>query len=276
MANVTFDGANHLIIVGSGIEELDAQIEIYSDWKEWVASGDNIKYYPAFDTPDGGRDLSPSLRNGDYYFLNNQDVPALYPASGIRDGWRIRPDEVDHELVINGNLYVTDVTKPFVVPTLGNYTVIVRLETSSLTQTVVSGSGVTEQDKTDIIEGVWSEPGRGLETPEDYKADVSGLATSSALSIHDTDIKTLLNNLDFTTLEDLIKQLREKNISYRFTEATVQNLTRNVGIGVVDYIEIKIKQDTDSDWNSPVDTSNLYFWYENMNDTNPIYVGEET
>lgn len=274
--SITFNGPQLLIIIGSGIYEIDAQEELYSAWKEWMQSGDNMKYHPAFDTPDGGRDLSPTLRNGDYYFLNNQDYPALSGASGTRDGWRIRPGEEDHELVINGNLYVSDINKPWVVPTLGGYTVVVRLATSSLTQTVVSGSGVTEQDKDDIAQKVWIEPSRALTTPNDYKADVSGLATSTELATHDSDIKTELGNIDFTSLEDLIKELRERNLSYRYIKASSPNLTRNVGTGILDYIEYKIKSDSDSDWNSPVDTARKYMWYENVGDTNPIYVGEET
>jgi len=403
MGFVTFDGDNHLIIVASGIEELNAQIDLYSDWKEWALSGDNMKYYPAFDTPDGGRDLTPTIRNGDYYFLNNQDFPALV-GSGVRDGWRLRPYEGDHELLIKGNLYVADVTKPFVVPTLGDYTVVVRLETSSLTQTVVSGSGVTQQDKEDIAELTWQEATRSLTEEvdigavkgvpvtgvDDFKADIDEDSlvdkvwdepltavthnvqysagrrlralgevqvgqindpsptttdfitdltqsidgffddqyiyfTSGALEgivriiahydsathnihlvkalpqapangddfevraehIHSLDditnavwneltsLHTTIGTYGYELIEKL-KELREVNVSYRFVKATEQIATRNVGVGIVNYMEIKIRKDGDPNWDSPVDTGRLYFWYENMNDTNPIYVGEES
>lgn len=72
-----------------------------------------------------------------------------------------------------------------------------------------------------------------------------------------------------------LKELREVNISYNFVKAIEQNLTRNVDVGVHDYMEIKIRKDGDPNWDTPVDTDKLYFWYENLGDTNPIYVGEE-
>ena len=53
MAKVTFDGPNKLIIVNPGIVELDVQVDIYSDWKEWAATGDNLKYPPALRTIGG-------------------------------------------------------------------------------------------------------------------------------------------------------------------------------------------------------------------------------
>jgi hypothetical protein len=401
---VTFDGDNHLIIVPNGTYELQAQEEIYSAWKEWMQSGDNMKYYPAFDTPDGGRDLSPTLKNGDYYFLNNQDFPQVSGLSGWRDGWRIRPSEEDHELVIYGNLYVADINKPWVVPTLGGYTVVVRLATSSLTQTVVSGSGVTQQDKEDIAELTWQEATRGLTEEvdigavkgvpvtgvDDFKASVD--ETSLVNKIWDEPLTAITHNVQysagrrlralgevqvgeindpsptttdfitdltqtidgffddqyiyFTTgalegivriiahydsathnihlvkplpqapangddfevraehihsLDDIVNavwdeltslhttvgtfgyeilakilQNREKNISYTFVKASSPNLTRNVGTGCLDYMEIKIKKDEDANWDNPESTGKLYLWYETIGDTNPIYVGEET
>jgi hypothetical protein len=402
--SIQFDGNNQLIIIGSGIYEIDAQEELYSAWKEWMQSGDNMKYHPAFDTPDGGRDLSPTLRNGDYYFLMNQDVPQVSGMSGYRDGWRLRPAEEDHELTINGNLYVADIGKPWVVPTIGPYTVLVRLETSSLTQTVVSGSGVTQQDKEDIAELTWQEATRGLTEEvdigavkgvpvtgvDDFKASVD--ETSLVNKIWDEPLTAINHNVqysagrrlralgevqvgqindpsptttDFITdltqtidgfyddqyiyftsgalegivriiadyngttknihlvkalpqapangddfevraehihsLDDIVNavwneltslhttvgtfgyeilakilQNREKNISYTFVKASSPNLTRNVGIGCLDYMEIKIKKDEDANWDSPESTGKLYLWYENVGDTNPIYVGEET
>lgn len=246
MADVVFDGGKQLIIVNTGITLVNTQDELYSDWKEWVKQGDNIKYYPAFDTPDGGRNLTPTVLNGDYYFLNNQDVPALSGASGTRDGWRIRPYEADHDLEIQGNLYVYDTGKPFLVPTLGSYQVLVRLVTSSLTQTLVSGSGVTQDDIDAIIEGVWDE-----------------------LAIDHTTVGTY----GYEILEK-IKQNKETNKKYVYKEATSQNLTRNVEVGELDYFDVLIKKDSDVDFTSPVSTDRLYLWYETLGDKDPLYVGE--
>jgi len=73
---------------------------------------------------------------------------------------------------------------------------------------------------------------------------------------------------------DLLKQLREGNVSYEFVSATSDNTTRNVASGYLDHMIIKIKNDSDSDWSSPVRTQTLYYWYETLGDSNPIYVKE--
>jgi hypothetical protein len=244
MADVTFDGPNHLIIVNNGITQINTQDELYSDWKEWTQIGSNIKYYPAFDLPDGGRDLTPSIKNGDYYFLNNQDFSD--GLGGTRDGWRIRPYEGNHDLEILGNLYIYDTSKPFLVSTVGSYQVLVRLVTSSLTQTVVYGSGVTSQDKLDIADAVWNET-------------ISG--------------HTTIGSYGYEILER-IKQNKETNKKYVYKEATVQNLTRNVQVGELDYFDVLIKKDDDADFSSPVSTDRLYMWYETLGDSDPLYVGE--
>jgi hypothetical protein len=157
VTNVTFDGPNKLIIVDNGVTDLDAKIDLYSDWKEWVltSGSDHAKYLPAFRTT-GGDELPGSQFISGYFFLTN--------------GWRIRPYEGDHGLTVLGNLFVDGGGNPF-VPTLGDYTVMVNVQTSSnsLTSVVSSGSdvgGLTDEehdqlmavplstlDLTDTIEG---------------------------------------------------------------------------------------------------------------------------
>jgi len=149
MANVTFNGDQKLIIVNSGITEIDAQVDLYSDWKEWVMEGTNAKYAVAFRSA-GGDPLGGSVYAGAYYFLQNQTTDGT-------QGWRIRPYEGNHTLTITGNIYPEDVTKDLFVPTLGSYQVEIITNKSSLTQVVVSGSGVTAQDKLDIAGAVWDE-----------------------------------------------------------------------------------------------------------------------
>jgi hypothetical protein len=142
LANVTFDGPNYLIIVNNGITELDAQVDLYSDWKEWIQQSDNMKYFPAFRTV-GGDTAGVGKRVGDFYFLQNQ--------AGV--GWRIRPYEGDHTLVINGNLYPETSSVDIFTPTLGNYTVLSVIERSLDVLTVeVGGGGGGSADE------VWDEP----------------------------------------------------------------------------------------------------------------------
>jgi len=122
MSKVTFDATNRLIIVDNGIVELDAGGDLYSEAKrQWktdaVLNGMRLPFRTI-----GGDPLGGGLTAGAYYFLQNDN------------GWRIRPYEGDHHLTINGNLYPEDAGQDIVVETVGAYTVLVRLQTSSLTQ----------------------------------------------------------------------------------------------------------------------------------------------
>lgn len=120
---VTVDLASKLVIAKAGVTSLAVGVDLYSDLKEdWVA---NAGGELAFEFPIrtiGGDPIGGGLNAGAFFFLRN-DL-----------GWRIRPDEVDHELRIAGNLYGEDAALPVFVPTVGDFTVTVMLERSSLTQ----------------------------------------------------------------------------------------------------------------------------------------------
>jgi len=79
---------------------------------------------------------------------------------------------------------------------------------------------------------------------------------------------------NISKIYEKIKELRETNKYYEFVEATVENATRKVAVGVVDSMIIKYKKDDDVDWSSPIKTETLYCWYKNIGDTDPMYVRE--
>lgn len=136
---VTFNGISKIITIDNGIEIVSVK-DIYSAWKVWLQNSNNSKYLPAFKAI-GGEELGGGLFLSPTYFLTN--------------GWRVRPYEGNHILYVNGNLYVEEGGDPF-VSTIGNYNVRINMQTSSIVTTVVvaTGSAVTSQDKTDIIQGV--------------------------------------------------------------------------------------------------------------------------
>ena len=135
----TFDGINRLIILTSGTTSFEAQ-DLYSRWKEWAATDDNTKFTTAFRTI-GGDTLGGGVAAGDYYFLNNAE------------GWRIRPQEADHSLAIDGNLYGEDPALPIFTPTLAAYNVLVTRSLSSLTQTDSTSQVATAiLDEPDAVE----------------------------------------------------------------------------------------------------------------------------
>lgn len=112
---VTFDGDTLRIILPAGVSEIDAKVDLYSDWKAWVKTGTNCRYPLAFDTTGG----DPTTATGEvspFFFLRN-DL-----------GWRIRPAEESANVTIVGNLYGRDPALPMVVPTSGSWTVLLILE----------------------------------------------------------------------------------------------------------------------------------------------------
>ncbi len=119
---------------------IDAKTEIYSPWKEWVGLGSNAKFLPALravggDPTVGVKQVAP------YFFLMN--------------GWKIRPYEGNHTLSILGNLFVDDPEtygSNVTVPTVGYYNVLVNMSTTSDATTMTVGSGVTQQDKDEIVQ----------------------------------------------------------------------------------------------------------------------------
>lgn len=125
MAKVTFDGVNRLIVVNTGITLIDVQVDLYSDYKEWVLTDDNSKYAPAFKVVGGESTLGSNIVTP-YFFLLN--------------GWRVRPQEATHVLQIDGILLVDGGGEP-VLPTIGNFNVLVRAVVPIRAETVVTSSG---------------------------------------------------------------------------------------------------------------------------------------
>ena len=78
------------------------------------------------------------------------------------------------------------------------------------------------------------------------------------------------------SLADLIKQNRQTNMSVENVLATQDIPNRNVAVGRTDYVIIRIKRDSDTNWDSPITTRRLYAWYAQMGDDQPVYMGEES
>lgn len=128
----TFDGPNKTIELSAGTTQFAVQ-DMYSRWKEWVQQSDNSKYLLAF-TTTGGDLITGSLYVGSYFFLEN--------------GWKIRPQNVSHNLTVDGNLFTRDSSNAF-VPTLTACTVTINILASSLSQAiVVNSSGATGVEDT--------------------------------------------------------------------------------------------------------------------------------
>jgi len=134
----SFDGTNKLITCLSGTISFTAQ-EIYSRWKEWVLTDDNSKYDEAFRSV-AGDPISDTQSISPYIFLNTVD------------GWRIRAQEADHALSIEGNLYSEDPALSMFTPTVGGYTVTVQIDRSAASITTVATGSLSTTQETMLLE----------------------------------------------------------------------------------------------------------------------------
>lgn len=112
-AIVTFDFDDRIIteISASGDNELNVD-EIYSEWKIAAQLTNNLAVEIAFST------VGPLVIGevGASFFLEN--------------GWKIRPAELDHELILVGNLF--SVIGSPIIPTTGGFTVLVSIKFSNI------------------------------------------------------------------------------------------------------------------------------------------------
>jgi len=125
-AIVTFDFPNRRIIeIGvGGDNDLDVN-EIYSEWKIAVQSGNFLGEQPAFSVDQAGNDgqvggiptPTPTGKLGSTFFLGA--------------GWKIRPAELSHRLILRGNIYSADGSR-VTADTLGAFTVEVAIEFTNL------------------------------------------------------------------------------------------------------------------------------------------------
>ena len=132
---ITIDPANKIIQLDSFLVSVN---QIWTAFSDWSVLNDNLKY--AVGLTQLGGDPPVAL----YIFLEL--------------GWRVRPQEVDGITTITGNLLVREGGSP-IAPTLGDFQVLVNLETPVQAVGISTGgnSTLTPQNITDITDGVWNE-----------------------------------------------------------------------------------------------------------------------
>jgi len=131
LSDVTFDGANKLIILANSVYDVDV-VELYSVWKTWMTLSDNAKYVSAMRTVAGDPTIGAKKISPHFFLMN---------------GWKLRPSEADQTLTLTGNLYADEAETygaNITVPTLGDYTVTVNMSTSSDSLTTVVTTEVDE------------------------------------------------------------------------------------------------------------------------------------
>ncbi len=164
---VTFDGPNKLILVNEGELTIDVQRDVYSNWKEWSARRDNIKYLQALSVL-GGDPITDSTFIGDTYFLEN--------------GWRIQPynSQSGYILDVVGNIYTREPGQNPVNPTPN---VSVTLTRSNITESSITN---LEQTENRLLE-IWKILGLDAANPQVIR-DTSITVGDITLSITNSDV----------------------------------------------------------------------------------------
>ena len=132
MANkFTYDTANKLFILNTGVTSLDAKTEFYSWVKsDWKTNPSLTKFRFPIESI-GGQSIGAGQTVSPYYQL--------------KYGWKLRPQEASHTLTVLGNVITDDGSDPFVV-TLGSYNVQIKY--------VVSANSITSAAQASVV---WDE-----------------------------------------------------------------------------------------------------------------------
>ena len=120
-AKLTYDTTNKLFILNTGVTLFDIKVDLYSDAKEdWKNNVSLNKFkFPIISV--GGQSIGSGQIISPYYIL--------------RYGWKIRPQEANHTLIVSGNI-ITDNDTDVFIDTIGNYNVRTKyiVSSNSLTQ----------------------------------------------------------------------------------------------------------------------------------------------
>jgi hypothetical protein len=119
-AKVTFDGSGRYILLEPGVDTLDVESELYSEWKRWSSLEINLKYLGAFRTFGGDQTIAGQFAPK-YFFLTN--------------GWRIIVDN-GVDLLVGTNLYTDELDSPFLV--FSNSTVSLNNSDAAVVDTGIS------------------------------------------------------------------------------------------------------------------------------------------
>jgi len=202
----TFDGESLIITLDAvvdGVLDVDVGVDLYTEWKTWMRSG-NMRYPAAFRTT-GGDPLTAIINAGSYYFLRNDY------------GWRIRSFENDGTYYMIGNLAAEDTTLPAFVPTVGTFTAAI-LGLQPVTQGVTPIMGVqlshasfNNQVCIDTVNGV---PGTGT------VADGGDIGTRQNPSNNIADAKQIclirgFRDINFVTSYTIVNE--DLSVGFAFT-----------------------------------------------------------
>lgn len=137
MSDFLFDGDNKVITepAGSGDTSFEVVRDVYSAWKRWVNGGAGTPFLRAF-TVEGGTPIgNTGLFTGTTFVMVN--------------GWRIRPANHDHQLILIGNIFSEDGV--ISIPALTANTNLFISATVGA-QGISTGGGLSSTDQQSLID----------------------------------------------------------------------------------------------------------------------------
>jgi hypothetical protein len=137
-----FNGISKTITLTTGTTSVSVR-DLWSRWVDWFLTDDNSKFLPAFKNVGGDDiDLTQGTKIPIYSFLEN--------------GWKIKPQEANHTLVINdGILLVNGGGDPF-INTIGSF--VVRINYQQPVQAIIfsSSGGSGGPAASEVADEVWN------------------------------------------------------------------------------------------------------------------------
>ena len=133
-SKVSFQGNQRIISVDTGVTELNARVDLYSEWKKWSVQSNNLKFLPAFRYAGGDLIIDNTISTETYTLLN---------------GWKI---SIGQNCVVDGIIKSEDHTETF-IPNTGAAIVVTNRVSSSGT----GSSGYSGPSTVQIAQAVRSE-----------------------------------------------------------------------------------------------------------------------
>lgn len=205
----TFIGNTKIIELDTGVRSF-TPTELYSAWKDWTISSDNSKYEQAM-RAIGNEPLTPTNNAPAFFFMMN--------------GWRIQPEDVNHVLVIDGNLIVDGGVGDLFI--FSGSSAIQIQQNTSLVPGVASGSG----SRSHLVAIEYQE----LEAVVDIPTQT---AFSFLAEIWPADDSSKLADVTLTKVEDGYR------FTYTFSNHGWYKLKANDGQSGFEYFHIQVRETT--------------------------------
>jgi hypothetical protein len=219
---VTFDGINKLILINEGETSLDVQTDLYSDWKEWARTENNLKYFEPFSTVGGEPTIEGQRLDVTYFLIN---------------GWKIKPYIGTYDLTLTGNIFDVDggsIKVPADVNRFNPNNITINTNTSVIVRQVnTSGSGVDGIVTASLVDD-----------QREALFDISG-SVVAIYSLLQQPVTASLVDSQLATLNDIQTKMEEvwklHGLSSVGDTSTLTSSTCNFGLSYTIFVKVSVK-----------------------------------